>query len=363
MLTIRKLILSTFLTIIISNFIIIHASFAANVCRDFQQILAANNPKIPLEPSGLIYLADKQIYIAVSDNYNALLKSNNENYVIFWFKNTGEKILKAYPLLSLKQAKKFKLYDLEGITIDTKGYIYALGSQALHPSKPERDTWYRYQGYRFKLQQSKNDQFSATEMNWIAGSTRRNLREWLISDKNSPWTKLHITARAESENGINVEGLSITPNDNLLIGFRGPIFKDKKTNIPKLLITEIKLNQDITQTPSFVKNYWINDFNSQHLLHQQAIRGITNIPNLPWHYLVLTGTSDTSIVEPFYIYAWDAKSDKFYGDRISLPIKNLVWEGIAINKVTTMKNLLHLNVAVVDDLNACFKQVDFVIKK
>jgi len=342
---------------------LVNTAFAKTpVCQGNRQVVPFNGQNIPLEPSGLVYDKQHDIFIAVSDNFEVLKKSHAENFVIFWFKDTGEDTLLAYPLLTNEQADKFNLYDLEGITVDNNQHYYAIGSLALHPTKPSRDTWFRFQGFQFNIKKSSDGLFGATDLDWLSANNQRDLREWFISLVNMPWTLENIRGRAETEDGINVEGLSVTPENNLLVGFRGPLFYNKNKKAWQSMAVEVKPPQSPNDAPEYVQSYWLANEQGDKKTQKYGFRGLTPVPDKPWWYAVVTGPTGTDYKQ-FQIMLWNAKTGEVRARQLQPePPGKFVWEGIAIKNILREKSVSYLQVALIDDLNACFKYAKIAVK-
>ena len=109
-----------------------------------RKLVAQDRTKpIRIESSSAAWSPRYQKVIVVSDNYNDLSVHDAVQYVIAYFDpvNQGPELV-AKPLLTPKQAEEFRLFDLEGVTLDGDR-LYAIGSLALHGKDPERDRWER----------------------------------------------------------------------------------------------------------------------------------------------------------------------------------------------------------------------------
>lgn len=318
-----------------------------SVCQGNRQVVSFDGKKIPLEPSGLVYDKKNDIFIGVSDNLDVLKEIHAEGYVIFWFKDTGAQTLLAHPLLTDEQANHYNLYDLEGLTANAEGNFYTIGSLALHPSKANRDTWFRYQGYQFKIRKIDEGTFNAYALDWISANNRRDLREWVISLKQLPWTLEHIQGRAETEGGINVEALSITPENNLLLGFRGPLFSKKNTW--ETMAVEITI-PSADKPPQYIKNYRLPNVDNQ----KYGFRALTPVPGYSgWYGLILGETGTESCF--FQTMLWNPKTGEIKSRQMQPEKIGIVWEGLAFKEVVSKDNKQYINAAIIDDLHACFK--------
>ena len=343
------------LTLICLSLLYLPSAWAKNLCHPYQHIVAKKNGKnVPLEPSGLVYIKAHDIYIAVSDNFNDLHKLKDDEYTIFWFKDDGAKTLIAHPLLTKAFTKEAMPYDLESMTMDKNGVLYALGSLALHPTKSHRDTWFRSQGFHFDIKKISDNKFALSHFDALSENKYRILRSWLSNHKKLPWTLKHIRGRAETENGINIEALSITPDDNLLLGFRGPLLKPK--GVPSSIALEIKVGLKKDSVPQLVDVYHLTHETLDASKANQGFRGL--VPNKPWWFVVLTGAHNRQIDLDFQLLLWNPKTNEIkhrtYFDKSK---DSQVWEGLAVTHVMKGQKRTQLKLALVDDRNACFKTI------
>ena len=177
-----------------------------------------------LEPSGLAWDPGLQMAVGVSDR-----GPKTPGYELFAFRPdlvgpTNQ--ITAQPLLTRQQSSRFQLEDLEGLTRTDDGEYFAIASLSLHPSKPARDRWTRFQAVRFRLEPGPHGP-KLVGLRRLSEGRRPDLREWLISSSNRAWPNEAYRKRAEY-GGINVEGLASAPKAEdgstiLVVGFRGPL--------------------------------------------------------------------------------------------------------------------------------------------
>ena len=86
--------------------------------------------------------------------------------------------IEANPLLTPAQAEAFRLFDLEGVTLDGD-QLYAIGSLALHGKDPARDRWERHQLIRLQLKNN-NSQLEAQNLSHVS-ERWPNFRDWILS--------------------------------------------------------------------------------------------------------------------------------------------------------------------------------------
>lgn len=290
---------------------------------------------IKIEPSGLYWDSTLSIFVGVTDNYNDI-RSSAGRYAIFWFDmpKDGEQTCLAKPLLTDKEANEVSPFDLEGLARADDGTYFATSSLALHPTKKERDVWYRFQAYRFKIQGSREKGFTVSDLQVLSAERRRDLREYFLS--NAPFTVQQIQGRAESEGGLNVEGLSLAPDGNLLFGLRGPMKAEGTAYLFK------------TAVPQPSEEPTLKEILSLRMPEiDYAIRGIDRT-RTAGEYVLLSGPTDREKDE---LYAFSANLKGGYSAKVGLP-ENFVAEGIAVIDYDDQHN--RAIVAIVDDLAAKF---------
>ena len=249
-----------------------------------RKLVARDRDKpIKIESSSAAWSDRYNKVIVVSDNYNDLVEHQAANYAIAWFVLEGEGAeIEAQPLLTPEQAEEFRLFDLEGVTLDGDR-LYAIGSLALHGRDPGRDRWERHQFVQMDLVETKNG-LGVANLSHVA---RRwpNFRDWVLSKSGLEWTGEETRGRAEGI-GINVEALSITDAGNLLIGFRGPPSAEGGA-----LALEIELPDSVDEEPVLVKRHVIPPVDVAHIPKGAAktLRAISKIPGQPGEYYVLLG--------------------------------------------------------------------------
>lgn len=322
--------------------------------------------KFELGPSGLIYLRQQQIWVAVSDNFNELKPLNEAGYAIFGFdprQVRADNTIPVYPLISDRYSKDYELYDLEGITQDGAGNLYAISSLSLHASKPSRDIWYRGQGYRFSLIESKDNPLGVKVdglSHWSANS-RRDLREWVMSTAGFGWTLAQLQNRSESsagDGGINIEALSIS-DGNPMLGFRGPLHWDPSSW--QATAAEIILNGP--EAPPVLKRLTrLNGKagNQTDTTKQFGFRGLAAIPGHSMWYVAIVGSTiscdpNAGIgCDQLEVLIWNKQSGKI-PVRIMVPDR-FVAEGIDVSETSrnSTTGVVTVTVGLVDDLSDGF---------
>jgi hypothetical protein len=252
--------------------------------RPCRKLVASDRDKpIMIESSSAAWTDRYKKVIVVSDNYNDLVEHQAAHYAIAYFELEGtDAEIEAHPLLTPKQAKDFRLFDLEGVTLDGDR-LYAIGSLALHGKDPGRDRWERHQFVQMDLVETGNG-LSVANLSHVANRWP-NFRNWVLSKSGLEWTGEETRGRAEGV-GINVEALSMTDSGNLLIGFRGPQSAEGGA-----LALEIELPDSVDEEPVLVKRHNIPPVDVAHIPKGAAktLRAISKIPGHPGEYYVLLG--------------------------------------------------------------------------
>ena len=157
------------------------------------------------EPSGAQQLPDGRIVIVEDESRHALS--------VLTISNDGDMLPKSLTA-ELKKSKLGKLNDLEGVTADNAGYIYAITSHSPKASGKRTDA--REKLVRFKLDGEKI----------IQAGVIANLRD-AISSKHSALKDATQVADVKDDSGFSIEGLSFDrTKEELLIGLRSPVIND-----------------------------------------------------------------------------------------------------------------------------------------
>lgn len=261
-----------------------------------------------LEPSGLVYVEEEDLWVGVSDNYDELapLGAEAASYAVFGFRDqvppNGR--LEAMPLLPKAQALSFPVYDLEGLTAvagpDGTLDFYATGSWSLDRSGRKDDRWYRFQMLHFQLGSSAKS-YVMSKLDWVSDTFRRDLREWVISSSGYPWSTAEVQGLAE-KGGINVESLaSVAGSDpSLVVGFRGPGFANGSGTDPLLMFTNVPGPNEVPRCQS------MGNLPAGFATPSLGFRGLEMIAgNQPPAYVALLGPMGTdhspiyaAVVEP-----------------------------------------------------------------
>jgi hypothetical protein len=331
---------------------------ADQYCLSQQNVVAeVNGQKIPLEPSGLVYDPDYQIYVAVSDNYNDLVSLKAENYVIFWFKKDDKSQIIAHPLLSREQAKKFLPLDLESIVRFKNKKYYAFNSLSFHSHKRGRDDIARFQAYEFSIKKINDKEYVAENMDWLAKRLNGYWREWLVFQKQIPWSIENIIARSDTTEGINLEGITSTEkSDHILLGFRSPLLYDAQKKRWNAMLLDVKLPADNKQFPILHQIYYLPN---QHGL-KQGIRAISQIPEHSDWYFVIVGPSGNNITN-FEYFLWNIKTQQIIHRTQLSESKNIVWEGASVIVEKNSSGEEVLKISLIDDFQACFKTIEIPV--
>jgi hypothetical protein len=299
-----------------------------------RKLVAQDRTKpIRIESSSAAWSPRYQKVIVVSDNYNDLSVHDAGQYVIAYFDpvNQGPELV-AKPLLTPQQAEEFRLFDLEGVTLDGDR-LYAIGSLALHGKDPERDRWERHQLVQMELKQI-DGQLGVVNLSHVS-KRWPNFRDWVLSKSGHEWTGEETRGRAEAE-GINVEALSVTDTGNLIIGFRGPAAAEGGA-----LALEIRLPDSAEKEPLLVKKYLIPPIVFDHIPAGavRTLRAISRIPGKHGIFYLLLGPKGYE-KERIVLARWNSNTDEMTKAKL-LPI-GFVGEGVT--------SISEGKVLVVDDL-------------
>ena len=276
--------------------------------------------RIPIEPSSAAWSQRHNRIIIVSDNYNELVGQGGAHFVIASFDPAGDApVIEVEPLLTPEQAEAFRLYDLEGVTVLNER-LFVIGSLALHGKDPARDRWERHQFVRMDLQ-NKDGHLRAVNLAHVAESWP-DFRDWLISKSGYGWSAKEIGGRAEGD-GINIEALTATSANTVLLGFRGPLASDGGS-----LVLEINLPESPQGAPRLVGKHVIAPIDSADIPKgaPKTLRGMFEKPGSPGEYYVLLGPKGYE-KESIVLALWSAGTGKFSRAMVLPP--GFVAEGIA----------------------------------
>jgi hypothetical protein len=290
-----------------------------NPCRKLVARDKQDKP-IMIESSSAAWSERYRKVIVVSDNVNDLVEHGAAHYAISWFglEQEGAEIT-VHPLLTPEQAEAFRLFDLEGVTLDGER-LYAIGSLALHGKDPKRDRWERNQFVQMDLVKT-DDGLGVTNLAHVA-KRWPNFRDWVLSKSGQEWSGEETRGRAEGQ-GINVEALSVTDTGNLLIGFRGPLSADGGA-----LALEIALPATADEEPVLVKRHVIPPVDVPHIPKGAAktLRAISRVVGQPGEYYVLLGPIGYE-KEDIVLAHWDANTGQL--SRATALPRGFVGEGVS----------------------------------
>jgi hypothetical protein len=236
------------------------------------------------EASGVQQLADGR-FLTVNDE-------KDHPFDILTLNDRGEFSVK--PLYPQKQFSKNSQYkdfrmldDLEGIDIDSLGYLYTITSHSFTGKGKRKKN--REKLARFKIQ----------GQTIIEPVIIKTLKDAIA--KTHPFLATALEEQnSKSKQGFNIEGLSLNPTqDKLLLGLRSPL-KDNKA----IVLTLENINDSFNlQTPPKISS-------QIHLLDLkgEAIRSLNYIPHLKG-YLVVSGPVSKSKNIEFKLWLWDLQKN------------------------------------------------------
>ena len=359
--------------------------------------------EIKLEPSGLVYDRDREIWIGVADNFNELKKCENfdvAGFAVFYFEagDFSSKIIKAHPLLTQADAQQTKPFDLEGIAHDLgTDLFYITGSMSKHAENPSRDTWHRNKVFVFEIKTAGNN-FEAENIENPFPGWPWDFRYWMESERSINWFYPHngqdcvsifgnekcndlldaaLRGRPETQGGLNVEALALMPPSQetatnepvMMFGLRGPIFEDVSGFVPVMLASFLEVEAvGLTLTPQL---------NGQSFMETPPVTG----GSTGFSFRAMAKLVDPQINEDIFAVILGANDGAYDQLDVGLTTANangmyqwigapeklpprFVGEGIAIRDISFDENLQQFVITadVVSDLNGYFMEIEFRYK-
>ena len=223
-----------------------------------KQLVARDREKgIRIESSSAAWSERYRRVIVVSDNYNDLSEQGAGHYVIAYFDPADKGMeIEAQPLLTPAQAEAFRLFDLEGVTLDGD-QLYAIGSLALHGKNSSRDRWERHQLVSLELK-SNDGQLEAQNLSHVS-ERWPNFRDWILSKSGYEWTGEKREAGRKPR--VSTWKRSAQRDaGHLMIGFRGPT-----TAAGGALALEIQLPASVDGEPILIDTHKIPPVDLKHI--------------------------------------------------------------------------------------------------
>jgi len=267
------------------------------------------------EPSGVVQLNDGRILIVEDEPTNPFAVLTSNPYDRSFSIDHVHQSLFLHPAM-------WRISDLEGATKDTDGTIYAITSHS-------RDNNGKRDPKREKLVQ-----FSLEGDRLLTSNVRKDFRKKLI--KAYPALKAAAKERdVKEENGLNIEGLTFSPDGKILwIGLRAPLF-DKNA----ILIGLLNPRQALESGEPF-------QFTNAHIaldLDRGGIRDIAYDRTLSG-YLILSQRENTKEEKAFKLWLWNGDANSAPGRvRISGVKKLKRTEGIASVNLMGKEQLMLVN--------------------
>lgn len=267
------------------------------------------------EPSGVVQLDDGRI-LAVEDEPTS-------PFVILTPASNGESFdVSKLRLNTLLDPAVGAVNDLEGVTKDLNGDIYAITSQS-RKSNGKRDRG-REKIIKFSIA---GDQIQEVNV-------RYDFRKRLV--KAFPALKEASKKRnVKDENGLNIEGLTFSPDGKVLwVGLRAPVF-DGKSILVAILNPRRALETGARF--QFSEKLVLLDLNGG------GVRDITYDPKLSG-YLILSQRENTKKTKGFKLWLWNGSSQSSPSRVRIAGVKKLKkTEGIAPVRLHEKDQLLLLN--------------------
>lgn len=295
------------------------------------KLVASGAPGLALEPSGVTFarLGGQEIFVGVTDNVNDLVAESQrrfgdlrlKKYAIFAFHPTDPlgrapngNIL-AFPLLTDAQVNQFPLYDLEGIAFNpiNDSAFYAISSLSRYKrAGTNREYLDRKQAYRFQVSPVRPgglytvNNVNAVNMSIVIPPREQNVQNWVFSATNQNLFKTNMNLRAETEGGLNVEGVAIAGNiefedydrnrkegPGFVIGFRGPVLGGPQYQGPGAYSTTYRIFQTSKLTTGDYTDYGVRGIESL-AAFRSAFRGNLHETDLADWFVVILGPSGTA---------------------------------------------------------------------
>ena len=178
-----------------------------------------------------------------------------------------------------------KLADLEGVTLDGAGYIYATTSHSRNTDGEEKKS--RDKLVRFRIEGN----------HAVAPRVVSGLKRALV-EAHPSLAQAATIREVKTAGGLNIEALEFSPEETLLIGFRSPLL-DNNAIIACLENPAAMFNSDEAPriSPSLVT---LN-------LEGNGIRGMSYLPGLGG-YLIISGPVSAESVD-FQLWFWRGQPD------------------------------------------------------
>ena len=231
------------------------------------------------EPSGVLQLADGRILIVEDEK--------DHPFSLFQFENKQFKRLALHISLQTDHGKKAPaLNDLEAITQDKAGWIYAITSHSRNSKAKRKQN--REQLVRFRI-------------------NKLQLKDYQIADSARLMDALTtILPKKKQLRQLNIEGLAYDPQQaHLLLGLRAPLLNDQA------VLIRIKNPHTLFDHKSHAKP----DLEKISLnLNGHSIRSIEYDPVLKG-YLIVAGSVKNRGKKPFQLWLW--KANKLHNINLS----------------------------------------------
>ena len=267
------------------------------------------------EPSGIVQLNDGRL-LAVED------EPTSPFVVITPNTNDGSFSISNLRINALYHPAMTQISDLEGVTIDPSGSIYAITSHSRNSNgkrKPERE---------------KIIHFIIDGDRLLRSSVRIDFRKKLI--KAFPVLKKAAKERdVKDERGLNIEGLTFSPDGDVLwVGLRAPLIDEKAIMIGVL---NPRATLESGESFQFIDQPVALDLDSG------GIRDIAYDPTLSG-YLILSQRENTKTEKAFKLWLWSGNAQSAPRRIRITDIKKLKrTEGIASVRLKGRDQLLLVN--------------------
>ncbi|WP_127470006.1 DUF3616 domain-containing protein [Thiomicrorhabdus aquaedulcis] len=239
--------------------------------------------------------------VVVSGDFIALATDEGSSIELYRKRNGVWHAYKVVPL-----SDSVDELDLEGLAWQAP-YLYATGSYGLKRKKlkddlNQKDNLKRLQP--IELETSRQQLFRIELDNDF---NPKEIQTLSLADivKDDPILK-PFSGLPSKENGVDIEGLAVSPQGELILGLRGPLLRGNL--VPLLRVTLAKKSFKVKEvTPLYLE------------LQGRGIRGLSETPN---GYLVLAGaTGDQPL--PYQVYHWSGENGLPGTDRKANTLRHL----------------------------------------
>ena len=264
-------------------------------------------------PDGILKSQDVSAIAKIDENGSLLVIGSDEGSSIQFLKKDRDESYGVHaPTIDLfnNTQEQGEEMDIEGLAVNADS-LYVIGSHSSKRKKVKEDNEYQINREKFHENKIKDEK----DRDWlyrlkidpqgkVEGELERKTLKLIIETDPvlSRFSKL-----PSKENGVDIEGLA-TKNNNLYVGFRGPVFRNNYVPIMKLKFDNINSTYD----PNAYEVLYI----------QLGGRGIRDITSVSRGFLILAGPVGDGAAS-YQLYHWDGKDIIPGNDRRPQDIGNI----------------------------------------